>query len=706
MLRIKTIILRVISNSWFISFVVSGLIILLLPPMFNKYKSELLESGFINKVGGYEFWVDFNKDRNSERIILFNNTEGNASLKIMDQGRFIPGHYYFNGSMIHLRESFSSSSIDSSDRIYLFLLTIKDDSILFHAVDPNQPGKFLFKDKFLSKIRKTNGLYDLTLCGFQFSDLDGDGTKEVIFSLMAGFPLKPRKLYIYNIKKNSLTSSPDSGWYYGVSEIMGTKPGDKKIILMNSYAIKNYPDSVKSPRGDSSAWLFAYDRDLNYVFPPREFPGQYEELKTAFMFRDKTANILLLKNRRTRSAEYPTVSVCNLKGEILQSLILDDTSRLRLYSFYIDHQSNDQLYLIRENGQIELLDEHLKTEKKIKVVGLKVVSFISKDIDKDGKDELVFTDNSSLGPVIVRSDFTNPVSLPIPTYRSQEYFDIIEHIGESNKVFIQNENRYFICSYEKNPWFYLRWPFNIGIYFVVLLFIWLIRFIQRKALEEKYQAEKKISALQLLLLKNQIDPHFTFNAINAISASVLQGKPEEANNNIIRLSKLMRSSVEHGDRLSRTLSEELEFVKNYLDLLKSRMNPSFDYHIEIAEDVDLNCQVPKMITQIYVENAVKHGLRPLTGGGHLWIRVKKSDKNIRIEIEDNGVGRKKARSNGSSGTGKGMQIMDQFVETFNRYNTYKIRMEIIDKEDENYNSPGTKIILSIPTGMKYSLYEK
>jgi LytS/YehU family sensor histidine kinase len=273
-------------------------------------------------------------------------------------------------------------------------------------------------------------------------------------------------------------------------------------------------------------------------------------------------------------------------------------------------------------------------------------------------------------------------------------------------LFVQRENQYWLFEYSRNPWYYLRIPAYLSIYLMVLGFILLVQYLQRVSMRQKFEAEKKIAEMQLLLLRNQIDSHFTFNAINAISASVLRNKPEEANDNIIRLSRLMRSCVEQADHLSRSLSLELEFVKNYLDLLKSRMDKAFEYVIEIDDDVDLDIQVPKMILQIYVENAVRHGIRPLDKGGCLWIRVKQAAQYLNIEIEDNGIGRRKARENGSSGTGKGMQIMEQFFVTFNKYNHQKISIEIRDLINENQQACGTKIVLKIPAGMKYSFYEK
>jgi LytS/YehU family sensor histidine kinase len=209
--------------------------------------------------------------------------------------------------------------------------------------------------------------------------------------------------------------------------------------------------------------------------------------------------------------------------------------------------------------------------------------------------------------------------------------------------------------------FYLKYLAFLMVYLLVLGFIMVIRYLQKLVLHQRYDAEKKIAGMQLLLLRNQLDPHFTFNAINSISASLLQDKPEVANNNLLALSRLMRVSVLQSDKLSRTLAEELDFLQNYLTLLHTRMNGSFQFRIDLRQDVDLECQVPKMITQLFVENAIKHGLKPLNGGGMLIIRVDHENDIIIIEVEDNGVGRKQAGMTGTKGTGKGIQIALVFI---------------------------------------------
>lgn len=112
-----------------------------------------------------------------------------------------------------------------------------------------------------------------------------------------------------------------------------------------------------------------------------------------------------------------------------------------------------------------------------------------------------------------------------------------------------------------------------------------------------------------------------FNAISTISASILNQRPEEANRNLLSLAWLMRSCVGHSNTLSRSLGEELTFVEHYLNLMQSKLESGFEYSLDIAPKVDLSWKVPKMMIQIYAENAVKHGLQPKGERGGLFIAV-------------------------------------------------------------------------------------
>jgi sensor histidine kinase YesM len=166
---------------------------------------------------------------------------------------------------------------------------------------------------------------------------------------------------------------------------------------------------------------------------------------------------------------------------------------------------------------------------------------------------------------------------------------------------------------------------------------------------------------------------------------------------------LIRGILDSADKTTRSLENEIEFVKNYLELQRFRYKNRFDYSIEIDEEIDTTMPVPKMIIQTYAENAVKHGLFPLEKQGSLNIVITGTDDVLTINVEDNGIGRKRASENKTKLTGKGIKIMTQYIDVFNERNTEKITFDFYDLTDENQNPSGTRVSIKIPVRMKFEI---
>jgi ligand-binding sensor domain-containing protein len=218
----------------------------------------------------------------------------------------------------------------------------------------------------------------------------------------------------------------------------------------------------------------------------------------------------------------------------------------------------------------------------------------------------------------------------------------------------------------------------------------IIRNRERKALAEKEKME-----LQLKTIKNQIDPHFAFNAINMIGSMVYKNDPDMVYDYFSRFARLIRSTLQDSEKISRPLSEELDFVKNYVEIQKTRFAGKFAFQLEVGNEVDLNTEVPKMIIQTYTENAIKHGLMHRKDGGSLSIDIGERDMRMTITVEDNGIGREKAATLSKDSTKKGMQIIRQIFALYNKLFKYKISQEIIDLKDADGNALGTKVVLTI-----------
>lgn len=228
---------------------------------------------------------------------------------------------------------------------------------------------------------------------------------------------------------------------------------------------------------------------------------------------------------------------------------------------------------------------------------------------------------------------------------------------------------------------------------------------RKKAQHRKLNDEKRLAQLQLLTLKNQIDPHFTFNAINSIGSAVLKENKELAYKYFVKLSRLMRSIIGSSDNLICSLGEELEFVKDYLDINKFRFKDKFDYIINVAPEVDLSLPIPKMAIQSFSENALKHGILHLDTGGMLTISIYSNKGDLKLMVEDNGIGREMAGTISETSTGKGLIIMKGYFDYFNRYNQRKVSWLIIDLYNEQGEARGTRVEVNIPSGFSYDEHE-
>ena len=219
---------------------------------------------------------------------------------------------------------------------------------------------------------------------------------------------------------------------------------------------------------------------------------------------------------------------------------------------------------------------------------------------------------------------------------------------------------------------------------------------EQKQIILRREFEQKKSALQILTLKNQLNPHFIFNALNSIGSSIQKERKDKAYDLLTSFSDLVRATLYQADKISITLTQELDFVRNYLILEKNRFKNIFEYEIQISREVDREALIPRMAIQVFVENAIKHGLRYLEKDGKLDIIIGQDKGHLNITISDNGIGRKKASSMPSASTGKGLAIINEMFSIYEQLYEIQIGYNIVDKYDNNDSPEGTDILLTIP----------
>jgi two-component system LytT family sensor kinase len=158
---------------------------------------------------------------------------------------------------------------------------------------------------------------------------------------------------------------------------------------------------------------------------------------------------------------------------------------------------------------------------------------------------------------------------------------------------------------------------------------------QARALKEA-QLETRLVEARLRTLEAELHPHFLFNTLHAIS-SLIHTNPDSADRMISRLSDLLRLTFDRSGAAGVSLQEELEFLQKYVEIEQTRFQDRLSVRFEIDPDT-LDAEVPRMILQPLVENAIKHGVSPKPGNGLVQISSKRHGEQLWIEVSDNGVG--------------------------------------------------------------------
>jgi two-component sensor histidine kinase len=154
---------------------------------------------------------------------------------------------------------------------------------------------------------------------------------------------------------------------------------------------------------------------------------------------------------------------------------------------------------------------------------------------------------------------------------------------------------------------------------------------------ETARLNEQLSKAQLSALRRQIEPHFLFNTLNAIAGLVREGKNDAAVSMIAGLSDFLRRVVADSDRQQVPLSEEIEFAQKYLDIQKARFAERLQFSLDVPEEL-LSAQVPSLILQPMVENAVKHGIAKRMSGGAIRIAAVRSNGTLTLRVYNDGPG--------------------------------------------------------------------
>jgi len=214
--------------------------------------------------------------------------------------------------------------------------------------------------------------------------------------------------------------------------------------------------------------------------------------------------------------------------------------------------------------------------------------------------------------------------------------------------------------------------------------------------------QRKMTEIEMQALRAQMNPHFIFNCLNSINRYIVKSDQVTASLYLTKFAKLIRLILDNSNNKNVMLTNELEALKLYIEMEALRFDKKFNYRIMVDHGVNTdNIEVPPMIIQPYVENAIWHGLLHKDTPGCLCISVSLPEENIlQCIIEDDGVGREKAKElkSKSAMTRKslGMKLTENRLALLNKYAELNASVDIVDLKTNKNEAVGTKVILKIP----------
>jgi len=225
---------------------------------------------------------------------------------------------------------------------------------------------------------------------------------------------------------------------------------------------------------------------------------------------------------------------------------------------------------------------------------------------------------------------------------------------------------------------------------------------------QKAEIEETSKELERRMLRAQINPHFIFNALGAIQHFITANDRASALKYLSKFSSLLRQVLEDSITNIVVLEEEIKLLKIYLELEALRFDGGFNYQIEVHPDLDPHTtEVPLLLIQPFVENAILHGLMPKSGERQLQISFAAEGNFTVCRITDNGLGRKaaaelKAQKAGSRPS-RGMEVTRKRLEALNKNSAAQTLVSFHDRFHADGSAAGTEVVIQIPTAKMIAL---
>lgn len=254
-------------------------------------------------------------------------------------------------------------------------------------------------------------------------------------------------------------------------------------------------------------------------------------------------------------------------------------------------------------------------------------------------------------------------------------------------------------------WYQQWWARGILVLLGLMAILLVLRYIVGRIKggeKRKTEYNRRIAELEAKALTNQMNPHFIFNSLNSVQHLILEKEEKQALNFLADFATLMRQMLNNSRKSFISLEDEIAFLARYLELEKIRFANSFVYRFEMSEELkEYTVYIPPMLIQPILENAIKHGLAPKNGSGHLLVKLEMRGDLLLCAVDDDGIGWEHANNIKSGKLAKhestALSVIKERLQIIKSFNGSVGKLEIIDKFKSGFgNKEGTLVEILIP----------
>jgi ligand-binding sensor domain-containing protein/anti-sigma regulatory factor (Ser/Thr protein kinase) len=405
------------------------------------------------------------------------------------------------------------------------------------------------------------------------------------------------------------------------------------------------------------------------------------------------------------------ISKVNLQGDIPEVNNYDTEKGLLSNEVNDIYVENDTAYIASNIG-LTIFKEALKPEKtSLPPVLIRSVSVNNKPSGLEKIKNLSYTENN-VSVTYICMDYANPQRV-MYSYRTNQNESWIETNEQTIEFSSLKPGRYDLEIRAKSM--YTGWTHPTKIHFnideplwmrwwflsltvasaIFLLFLLVRRYYRTKQIMEK---EKLVTKTRLISLEQQalqamMNPHFIFNVMNSIQYFINTRDNAMANQVLTGFARLIRKNLDICNKSYISIQEEITYLGLYLSLEKLRFGEKMSYSITTNTDIDLaDTYIPSMLLQPYVENAIWHGIMPMSEPGEINVDIISAEHNLILTIRDNGVGIDESlKSKSSDHISRGMQLTQQRIALMNKFNKNAMSISVSQQA-----TGGTMVTVKIP----------